>query len=718
MNVKHTQAQEPQTEIHIGTTKQVQDDHRAETSASEQDDHRAETSVPEHNDDRIGMAEPESHEEITHIEYQAPSYPHCPLNHVRLTHQQQEGMLRQLLIGRPLRTEETQQQKVGRTVGLGVFGADALSSTVYATQEMLHVLVLAGAAMLSLSIPIAGAISLLLVIIALSYRQIIFAYPEGGGAYTVARDNLGIQMAQVAGAALLTDYVLTVAVSISASVEQVVSVFPEMYPYRIILCAIAILILMLINLRGVHSSIKYFAFPTFFFIGMTFLLLAIGAWRWYTGTLNHVTGHTLPVEALQPLTLFLILRAFSSGSTALSGLKSVSANISSFRKPRSHNAALTLLAMSVLLLLLFVGITVLAELTHAVPTSRETIISQLARTMFNQQPFLYYLMMAATTIILLQAAHSSFARFPRLAALQADDGFLPHQFSLRGHRLVFWWGIVVLALLAIILIIFFDASTTALIPLYAIGVFLSFTLSQAGMIARWRTIGRLRPGEEKKTGNSILRYTPHWRTSLAINALGCVVTAGVTLVFMVSKFNHGAWIALVVIAVLVWLFLLIKKHYLAVAKSLSLDNYQAQPDVDPSHHTVAILVSGVHRGTLEAVRYARSMNARKIIAVHVETHPDQTLKVYERWRKWQSDIPLVVVESPYRTLLRPLVCYINMLSQEETTDLVTIVIPQFVCVRWWHHLLHNQTALMIRSAFLFDRDKVVIEVPFRLEEEE
>lgn len=706
MNVKQTHAQEPQIEIHTGTTDPVEPEGHAGPTR------------PVEPEDSTEPTEPESHQETTHIEYQAPSYPHCPLNHVRLTQQQQESILRKLLIGRPLRSEENQQQKVGRTVGLGVFGADALSSTVYATQEMLQVLVLAGAAVLSLSIPIAGAISILLVIIALSYRQIIFAYPEGGGAYTVARDNLGQKTAQVAGAALLTDYVLTVAVSTSASVEQVVSVFPNMYPYRIVLCAIAIVIIMLINLRGMHSSIKYFAFPTFFFIGMTFLLLAIGAWRWTNGTLNHVTGHVLPVETLQPLTLFLILRAFSSGSTALSGLKSVSASISSFRKPRSHNAALTLLAMSVLLMLMFVGITVLAELTHAIPTSRETIISQLARTIFNQHPFFYYLMMAATTIILLQAAHSSFARFPRLAALQADDGFLPHQFSLRGHRLVFWWGIVVLALAAIILVTLFDASTTALIPLYAIGVFLSFTLSQAGMVARWKTIGRFRPGEEQKTRNSVLRYTPHWRTSLAINALGCVVTAGVTLVFMVSRFSEGAWIALVVMAVLVWLFLLIKKHYLAVAKSLSLDDYHAQHDIDPTHHTVAILVSGVHRGTLEAVRYARSMDARKIIAVHVETHPDQTLKVYERWRKWQSDIPLVVVESPYRTLLRPLVCYINMLSQEETTDLVTIIIPQFVCVRWWHHLLHNQTALMIRSAFLFDRDKVVIEVPFRLEEEE
>jgi amino acid transporter len=660
---------------------------------------------------------PTTSHETLHIEYQTSPYPHCPLNHVRLTEQDETSLLRRLLVGRPLRAEHGNQEQVGKRLGLGIFAADALSSVAYATREMLHILVLAGAAALSLSIPIAGAICILLVLITLSYRQIIFAYPSGGGSYTVARDNLGMHTAQIAGAALLTDYVLTVAVSITAGVEQIISAFPNFYPYRIVLCLVMLLVLTLLNLRGMHGSIKLFAIPTYFFIGMMTVMLVVGFWRWQNGSLSQVEAMNLPIEATQPLTIFLVLQAFSAGSTALTGVKAISSRIHTFKQPRSRNAATTLLAISIVLMLMFMGVTVLARFTHALPMEQETIISQLARVIFAFNPAFYYLTIAATALILVMAANTSFSRFPRLAALQAEDGFLPHQFTLRGHRLVFWWGIVVLALCAAALIIIFDANTSALIPLYAIGVFLSFTLSQAGMIVRWRKISKLKPGEEVQIGrSSVLRYDSHWRTGLVINTLGCITTAIVTLVFTVTRFTSGAWIVVVVMSLMVWLFYLIKRHYVNVARSLSLEQYRKEPEVDPAHHKVVILVSGVHRGTLVAARYARTIQAHKIVAVYVETDAEQTLKIHERWSKWMPEVPLVVVDSPYRTLFRPLAAYINMLAREDDTELVTIVIPQFVCVRWWHHLLHNQTALMIRSAFLFDRDKVVIEVPFRLEE--
>lgn len=660
--------------------------------------------------------QPEPPSGVTRIEYQDSDAPHCPLNHVRLTQEQEESFLRRLIVGKPLRTEQTQQQIVGRSVGLGVFSADALSSTAYATQEILQILLLAGVAALSLSVPIAVAICVLLLIVTVSYRQIIFAYPEGGSSYTVTSDNLGVKTAQVAGAALLMDYVLTVAVSISAGVEHLASAFPGIIPYRVLISVVAILLLMGINLRSFHGSIKWLAIPTYLFIGMMMFLIGYGFWQWTQGSLSQVDNVVVPIATTQTLTMFLILRAFSAGSAALTGMKTVSSRITTFRDPRSRNAATTLLAMSIILMILFVGVTILARLTNALPSEQETIISQLARTIFQNNPLLYYAMIITTVLILIMAANTSFTRFPHMAAHQSADGFLPHQFNLRGHRLVFWWGTVVLAQLAILFTLVFQANTSALIPLYTIGVFLSFTLAQVAMMVRWRKMSRMKPGEEVTMRQSVLRYAPYWRSGMALSALGAFVTATVTIVFVVTRFFQGAWIVIVVMMALVWLFFQIKKHYQNVAKSLSLDNYQTESDVDPANHTVVVLVSGVHRGTLVAAHYARSLGAKKTIAVHIETDPDETLKVHERWHKWMPNVPLVVVDSPYRTLLRPLVGYIGMLDEDESTELITIVIPQFVCVRWWHHLLHNQTALMIRSAFLFDRDKVVVEVPFRLEE--
>jgi amino acid transporter len=638
-----------------------------------------------------------------------PTSTHTPPERLAMT---EHGRMRRLLLGNPLDTDAAAHQTISKTVGLAVFASDALSSVAYATQEILFVLALAGAAMFHIALPIAGAICLLLILLTISYRQTIHAYPGGGGAYIVARDNLGEGPAQIAGAALLTDYILTVAVSIAAGAEQIASAFPALHAHKVILCVGMIMVMTLINLRGVKESGKIFAGPTYFFVAMTLVLIGVGMWRWATGTLGVVSGIETEIRAVQPLTLFLILRAFSSGCTALTGVEAISNGIPAFNAPKSHNAARTLAVMSGILMTMFAGITLLAVHTHAVPSETETVISQIARTALGHGAG-YFLVIAATTVILIMAANTSYADFPRLAALQAGDGFLPRQLTLRGQRLVYSWGIVTLAMFASLLIVIFEATTTRLIPLYAIGVFLSFTLSQAGMVRRWRKIGHLRPGEVLHTGSSTLEYDPRWRLKLAINALGCALTAVVMAVFAVTKFSQGAWVVLVVIPSLVILFFAIHKHYRSVADSLSLTGYD--PNCKPLTNTVVILVGTVHRGTIEAAKYAQSIGATDVRAVHISTDAAQTARARERWETWMPHIPLVIVESPYRRVIKRITHYVHTVAAETHADRVTIVIPEFIAARWWHHILHNQTALLIKRALLFDRRAIVVDVPYHLE---
>ncbi|MGH2627090.1 MAG: APC family permease, partial [Anaerolineales bacterium] len=415
--------------------------------------------------------------------------------------------LLRVLIGKPLETKEIPHQSISKVVGLAVFASDALSSTAYATEEILVILVLAGTGALALSFPIALAIGLLLIIVTLSYEQTIHAYPGGGGAYIVARDNLGELPAQIAGAALLTDYVLTVAVSISNGVAQMASAFPALLPYRTAVAVLMIAVMMLVNLRGVKESGHAFAVPTYFFLLMAFSTVGLGLFRAATGSLGSVADvEALHVETLHNLSLFLILRAFSSGCTALTGIEAISNGITAFQEPRSRNAGVTLLWMSAILTTLFVSITFLANRIHAVPSESETVISQLARTVYAGEGLPYLLMVGATAVILIMAANTSFADFPRLGALAAADGFLPRQLTARGSRLVFSRGIVTLAFFASLLVVIFRAETSALIPLYAIGVFLSFTLSQSGMAIRFGRVGRLKPGEEIRTKDTTLRH--------------------------------------------------------------------------------------------------------------------------------------------------------------------------------------------------------------------
>jgi amino acid transporter len=636
----------------------------------------------------------------------------------RTTKYQPPRSWRTWLVGRPLPTADAPHQTIGKAVGLAVFASDALSSTAYATQEMLVILIVMGSAAFGYAFPISVAIVVLLAILTLSYEQTIHAYPGGGGAYIVARDNLGEFPAQTAGAALLTDYILTVAVSISSGVAQIVSAYPDLFPYRVHLSVALVFFVMLVNLRGVKESGATFAIPTYFFLVMMFLTVGIGLIRYVAGSLGTVIDPP-PVEmihAMQPVTLFLILRAFASGTTALTGVEAISNGIPAFREPRSHNAGITLIWMSAILGTLLLIITFLAGQIGAIPSEEETVISQLARTAHQGRGLLYLGTISATTLILIMAANTSFADFPRLSALMAADGFLPRQFTYRGSRLVFSRGIMALALIASLLIAFFGASVTALIPLYAIGVFLSFTLSQAGMARRWWKIGHLRPGEEIQERGSTLRPESGWTLKMVINGFGAVCTAVVMLVFAATKFHDGAWIVLILIPTLVAAFSTIHRHYRELAKHLSLEEYGTPPRI--ARHRVIMPISGVHRGTLAALRYARSVSD-DVTAVFVSIDPAEAERVRRKWELWGEGVRLVILESPYRLLLEPLLGYIEEIAaQRQPNEAITVVVPQFVPRRWWHNLLHAQAAIMLRL-FLLSRPQIVVtDVPYQPYEQE
>jgi amino acid transporter len=623
--------------------------------------------------------------------------------------------IRTWLIGRPLPTADAPHQTIGKAIGLAVFASDALSSTAYATQEILFILAVAGTAAFGYAFPISIAIVTLLVIVALSYEQTVHAYPGGGGAYTVSRDNLGELPAQIAGSALLTDYILTVAVSISSGVAQIVSAFPAMFPYRVWLAVILVLFIMLVNLRGVKESGSLFAVPTYFFVVTMFLTVGVGLFRAATGTLGTVINPP-HLEVIQTVTLvgpFLLLHAFSSGTAALTGIEAISNGITAFKEPRSRNAGITLMIMAAILGSLFLSITFLSGQINAIPSEAETVISQLARTIYGGQGWLYLAVIAATTVILVMATNTSFADFPRLSALLAKDGWLPRQLSYRGSRLVYSRGIVFLALVACILIAIFEASVTLLIPLYAVGVFMSFTLSQLGMARRWWKSGHLQPGQVLEEAGSVLKHDPKWKIKLVVNAFGSVCTFIVMIVFAVTKFVDGAWIVLVIIPSLVVVFSGIHRHYKNLANLLSLEHYGAPPRL--SRHRVILLVSGVHRGTLAALRYARTLSD-DVTAVHVSIDDEETVKTQRKWDEWGEGVRLVILDSPYRLLLEPILHYIEDLdAQRQPNDTITVVVPQFVPKRWYHNLLHTQTAFLLRTVLMFRTGIVITDVPYQID---
>jgi amino acid transporter len=604
------------------------------------------------------------------------------------------SLAKRLLLGRPIPSSLAHHERLSRVTGLAVLSSDALSSVAYATEEILRVLVVGGLAVLSFSTPIGLLIATLLGLVAFSYRQTIYAYPSGGGAYIVSKDNLGPNAALVAAAALLIDYTLTVAVSIAAGVAALTSAFPALHINRVELALGFLTILAIGNLRGIRESGRIFAVPTYFFIGMMLLLLGAGAWRYLSGTI-------LPVVAADPVPvgggtigLFVLLRAFSNGCTAMTGVEAVSNGVPAFRPPEARNAAQTLIAMAALAITMFVGITMLAHAYRIVPSETETVVSEIARGVFGGRGFLYFCVQMSTMLILVLAANTAYSDFPRLASIVARDGYLPRQFANQGDRLAFSNGIVALSLFAGILLALFKGDTHALIPLYMIGVFISFTLSQTGMVIHWR---RLRE--------------PGWRASAFVNGVGALATAVVLVIVTITKVTEGAWIILVLIPVLVALFKATHRHYKHAASQLSLKDWHGE---GPQHSTVLVPISGVHRAVLQAVGYARSLSG-DVRAIFVDIDAAATARVRTDWEKWGGGTRLDVLPSPYRSLMEPLMEYIDELQTANPGDYVTVILPEFVPARWWQHLLHNQTALLIKGALLFRPRVVVTSVPFHLE---
>jgi len=600
--------------------------------------------------------------------------------------------LKRLLVGSPISTAHAEHERLSRVTGLAVLSSDALSSVAYATEEILRVVMVGGAAALSLATPVGVVIALLLLIVAFSYRQTIFAYPSGGGAYLVAKDNLGDTPALVAAAALLIDYTLTVAVSIAAGVAALTSAFPSLHVSRVELSLIFMVVLAVGNLRGIRESGRIFSVPTYFFIGGILILLGIGAWRAFTGNLVPVPDHAaaLPVHELG---LFVILTAFANGCTAMTGVEAVSNGVPAFRKPESRNAAYTLVVMAVLGVTMFMGITLLAHAYQVVPNDTETVVSQIARAVFGGRGWAYYTIQAGTMLILVLAANTAYADFPRLASIVSRDRYLPRQFMNQGDRLAFSNGIVVLSTCAGILLVLFGGDTHALIPLYMIGVFVSFTLSQFGMVIHWR---RMRE--------------PGWRTSAVINGFGAIVTAIVLVIVATTKAAEGAWIIILLIPALVVLFRATRQHYDHVASQLSLHEFTQLPKLK---NIVLLPLSGVHRAVLQALHYAHTLSD-DVRALYVATDPQSLAIVRAEWEQWGEGVPLVVLDSPYRSVLEPLINYINDLEAREPEAYVTIVLPEFVPARWWQHLLHNQRALILKGTLLFRPNTVVTNVPFHL----
>jgi amino acid transporter len=669
--------------------------------------------------------------------------------------------LKRFIIGRALRTEQAAHERLSKKTALAVFSSDALSSTAYATEEILLVLAVAAAygqaGAFKYVVPISIGIAVLLVIVATSYRQTIHAYPSGGGAYIVAKENLGINAGLVAGASLLVDYVLTVAVSIAAGVAAITSMvqgtrYAWLDHHKVFLCLIFIAFIAIANLRGVRESGALFASPTYAFLISFLFMIGYGLFSYYTyGGAAPIPG---PEEIkiaegykLQPLTLFLILGAFSNGCAALTGIEAISNGVPAFKKPEAKNAATTLVVMAALLTVMFLGTSVLAYLYGVHPHASETVISQFARIMFTgPMAWFYYVVQIATALILVLAANTSFADFPRLGSLLARDRFLPRQFATRGDKLVFSNGIVMLAIFASILVIAFGGDTSRLIPLYAVGVFLSFTLSQSGMVRHWlkvraqsskkRAKPHKRPEDDIHFTQSTVDADPlpdaelvaseqrgstfitdevtdsaHWKKSIVINAVGAIATFIVLCVFIATKFIHGAWIVVVVVPLLVFMFRAIHKHYVGVAKQLSTEGLD---ELHPIKHTVIVPISGIHRGVVAALQYAKSIAPDHVQAVYVDFDEEATAKLREKWERWGAGIKLVVLPSPYRELTRPLLRYIARLERKNDNDMVTVLLPEFVPAKWWQHLLHNQSSLMLKGALLFKEGVIVISVPYHL----
>jgi len=612
-------------------------------------------------------------------------------------------VLKRILFGRPLASDRLEDQRLNKKTALAVLSSDAISSVAYATEQTLLVLAVLGTVALSYVVPISAVIVGLLVLVALSYRQTIFAYPAGGGSYTVSKDNLGIRAGLVAAASLLTDYILTVAVSISGGIAAITSAYPSLIPHTVALCGAAIFLLMLVNLRGVRESGMAFSIPTYVFIVIMLALISIGIFRVLTS--HEIVASTAPVR-VDPLSAsqhragipagfaltFLILRGFAEGCVAMTGTEAISNGVGAFKSPSARNAATTLGWMAAILAAFFLGTSFLAQHFQIMPTSHETILSQLGRHIFGGGA-LYYALQYATFAILVLAANTAFADFPRLASILSNDRYMPRQFAARGDRLAFSNGIIALALVAMILVWVFGGDTSALIPLYAIGVFVCFTLSQTGMVVHW-----------------FKDRSPGWQWKAALNGIGAIATAIVSIVQVVTKFTTGAWIVVLIIPLIILMLRKIHSHYEAFARET---RYTGHAPLLFMHHTVVVPVNGITKPVAGALVYATTIS-EDVRAAYVEVDQEAATQLKAQWEDWDIGVDLAILPSPYRSVIRPLVEYVRQLTEGGEADLVTVIVPEIVPHKWWEHLLHNKTALYIKTAFLFKPNVVVTAVPYRL----
>ena len=615
--------------------------------------------------------------------------------------------VKSLAFGRPLASEEEAGERLPKRKALAIFSSDAISSSAYATEEILRVLIIGGAAAFLLSIEVAIGIAIMLAVVAVSYRQVCLAFPDGGGAYAVAKSELTPLLALVAASALLIDYVMTVAVSTSSAVDQLISISPDLNPLRVEIALIAIALITVANLRGLRESGNIFAIPTYLFIGLAITIIV-------TGIIRIVSGDIAPwprqEEAMpigtEPIGLFLLLRAFASGSVALTGTEAIANGVPAFKPPEARNAATTMVVMAVLLAVLFIGITIVADAHQIVPSEEgsdgPTVIALVAQTAFGVGTPLFYIFQGATALILFLAANTSYNAFPRLGALLAKDGFMPRQFSFRGDRLAFSWGIVLLSIVAGLLIIAFGGITTFLIPLYSVGVFVCFTISQSGMVRHW-----LRTRE------------PGWRWRLAINATGAVMTGVVLVVVASVKFFHGAYLVIILMPLLVLMMLFISRQYRHSTEELGVAPafVSGPPRRD---ERVVVPVPGVNRAVIHAVNVGRSI-ADDVRAVYISDDPVEAAAVKSTWERTLPGVQLVIVESPYRALAGPLTAYLDVLDAawppEREAPITFVVLPEYVARSWWERLLYNQSTKALRRVLLGRARTVIVNVPYRREDE-
>lgn len=607
--------------------------------------------------------------------------------------------IKRFLIGSPLPSGQLSEVRLSKLRALAAFSPDALSSIAYANQEIFLGLVLAGSAGLSLSWPVGLTIGAVLLLVAISYFQTIHAYPSGGGSYIVARENLGISAGLLAAGALLIDYVLTAAVSLTAGVAALTSAFPELLPYQVPCALVILLIITIINLRGIQETGTAMAIPVYLFLGTFISMLLYGSLKAIINGPGIISEVSPP--ATQSLSLLLILRAFSSGCTALTGIEAISNGVPVFQRPEARNAGRTLIVMALLMGLLFIGSIGLTQYLAVVPSQNETVLSALARRLLGTNPA-YYLVQVCTMLILSVAANTSFVGFPRIAAILARDGYLPHAFQGIGDRLVYQNGMLFLSVLAGSLIVGFGGDTHALVPLFAVGAFLAFTLSQSGMVVHWLKL-----------------RNRHWKIKAGINGVGALVTRVTLLVVGVSKFTQGAWLTILIIPLIVGIFKKVELHYRDVANQLVLPAHPSKP-ASRLNLRVVVPISGVHRGDIHAMEIAQAISDH-VTGVYIELEPGTAKKIIKKWTRWWPEIPLVIVPSPFRSLIGPLLEFLDKTDAEHNDgQLAAVVLPEFIPARWWHGLLHNQTAWLIKTALLYRRrhhgfQRVIIDVPLHLE---